>query len=132
MPAESPLLSPGVRDGTTGVGDERAWDAERRSLSIDSPQPAPTVGEAAIKGARAASATKYGAARRPVSKRLVSRGWVEDGEGEGEGRGSGTAALGWTVGHLDVAAAAAAAARLWCRAGSGLAETEKGFRRGGI
>ena len=27
MPAESPLLSPGVRDGTTGVGDERAWDA---------------------------------------------------------------------------------------------------------
>jgi hypothetical protein len=36
------FFSPGVRDGTMGVGEERAWDAERRSLSTDSPQPAPT------------------------------------------------------------------------------------------
>lgn len=56
----------------------------------------------------------------------MSRGWVEDGEGEG--RGSGTAASGWTVGHLD----AAAAPPLWGRSGSGVAETEKGFRSGGI
>jgi len=78
-PAESPLLSPVVRDGTAGIGDEQSQDAKRQYLSTDSPPTRPNIGEATVKGARAASAVNYGAACRHVSKRLISRGWGEDG-----------------------------------------------------